>query len=97
MTLGPTRWQRLKWLRTHSQGNGRTGVIGFFAGAAPWSIVLRVADPRLDAGSMFYGSAPDASGAAQIRARLLLNYGELDERIKCRHARMDSRSGSCRC
>ncbi|KPP82503.1 MAG: carboxymethylenebutenolidase [Oceanicaulis sp. HLUCCA04] len=70
----------LEWLRTHSQGNGRTGVIGFCWGGSMVNRVA-VADPRLDAGSMFYGSAPDASGAAQIRARLLLNYGELDERI----------------
>lgn len=70
----------LEWLRTHPQGNGRTGVTGFCWGGAMVNR-LAAADPALDAGSMFYGSAPEASGAAGIRARLLLNYGELDERI----------------
>ncbi|WBQ13470.1 dienelactone hydrolase family protein [Hyphomonadaceae bacterium BL14] len=70
----------LQWLRGHPRGNGRTGVIGFCWGGAMVNR-LAVADPALDAGSMFYGSAPDASGAAHVRARLLLNYGELDARI----------------
>ncbi|MGP1275418.1 MAG: dienelactone hydrolase family protein [Caulobacterales bacterium] len=70
----------LEWLRTHPQGNGRTGIIGFCWGGSMVNRVA-VADAQLDAGSMFYGSAPDASGASAIEARLLLNYGELDERI----------------
>ena len=70
----------LAFLRGHPQGNGRTGVIGFCWGGAMVNR-LAVADPDLDAGSMFYGTSPDAADAASVRARLLLNYGEHDERI----------------
>lgn len=42
---------------------------------------LAVADPELDAGVVFYGRQPEPSEVAGIKARLLLNYAGLDERI----------------
>lgn len=68
------------YLRQHADGTGRTGAVGFCWGGGMVGS-LAVADPDLDAGVVFYGRQPEPSEVAGIKARLLLNYAGLDERI----------------
>jgi len=69
-----------KFLREHPDTSGRIGVVGFCFGG---EMVLKLATrlPDLDAGVSFYGRHPDADQAASIRAPLMLNHAELDERV----------------
>ena len=67
-------------IRTRSDSNGKVGTIGFCWGGG-LSNQIAVHDPNLDAGIVFYGRSPKDEDAAKIKARLLLNYGSLDENI----------------
>ena len=42
---------------------------------------LATASPELDAGVVFYGRTPPLEDVPKIRAKLLLNYAGLDDRI----------------
>jgi carboxymethylenebutenolidase len=68
------------WLRTNPASNGKVGAVGFCWGGG---IVnrLAVADPHLVAGVAYYGMQPDAAQVADIKAKLMLHYAGLDERI----------------
>jgi carboxymethylenebutenolidase len=70
------------YLRTRPEANGKVGAVGFCWGGG---IVNRMAvsDPSLNAGVVYYGSPPDPSAAAKIKAPLLLNYADpkLDTRL----------------
>lgn len=70
------------WLRAREDANGRTGAVGFCWGGGVVNR-LAVAEPRLDAGVVYYGAPPDLAAVPRIKARLLLNYAdpELDRRI----------------
>jgi carboxymethylenebutenolidase len=70
----------VKFLREHPDTTDRIGVVGFCFGG---SMVLKLATrlPDLAAGVSFYGRHPDAEHAGSIRAPLMLNHGELDERV----------------
>jgi len=70
----------VRFLRTHEDGNGKVGVIGFCWGGA-LANQTAVHDPELDAAVAFYGRQPSAEEAARIRAPLMLHYAGLDERI----------------
>lgn len=68
------------FLREHPDTTGRTGVVGFcFGGGMVLQLATRL--PDLDAGVSFYGRHPAAEQAATIRAPLMLNHAELDERV----------------
>lgn len=55
-------------------------MVGFcFGGGMVLKLAVRL--PELDAGVSFYGRHPEASQAAQIKAPLMLNHAELDERV----------------
>lgn len=68
------------FLKTHERGNGKVGAVGFCWGGG---VVNRTAieAPELDAAVAFYGAVPDAADVPKIRARMLLHYAGLDERI----------------
>ncbi|WGF87125.1 dienelactone hydrolase family protein [Marinivivus vitaminiproducens] len=68
------------YLRQHADGTGTTGAVGFCWGGGMVGN-LAVADPELDAAIVFYGRQPDPADVPRIKARLLLNYAGLDERI----------------
>ncbi len=68
------------FLRTHPDGNGKVGAVGFCWGGGQVN-QLAVADPTLDAGVAYYGRQPDAAAAAKIKAPLVLHYAGLDKRI----------------
>ena len=68
------------FLRDHPDTTGRIGVVGFcFGGEMVLQLATRL--PGLDAGVSFYGRHPDADQAGAIKAPLMLNHGELDERV----------------
>jgi len=69
-----------RWLAAHKHGNGRVGAVGFCWGGGMVN-QLAVADPALQAGVVFYGLSPDPAQVPSIKAKLLLHYAGLDERI----------------
>jgi carboxymethylenebutenolidase len=70
----------LEYLRRRPECNGKVGSVGFCWGGAV-SNQLAVNDPNLEAAVVFYGRSPDDADVAKIKARMLLNYGSLDENI----------------
>ena len=66
--------------RTHPDGNGKVGVVGFCWGGG-MANNLAVADPRLGAAVAYYGRQPEAAHVPMIEAPLLLHYAGLDDRI----------------
>jgi carboxymethylenebutenolidase len=70
----------VSFLRTHPDGNGKVGAVGFCWGGGLVN-QLAVHDPTLNAAVAYYGRQPDAADAAKIKAPLLLHYAGLDNRI----------------
>ncbi|GAB2958666.1 dienelactone hydrolase family protein [Hymenobacter coalescens] len=70
----------LDYLRTRPDSNGKTGCVGFCWGGA-MANQLAVHDAKLNAAVAYYGRQPDAAGAAKIKARMLLHYAGMDERV----------------
>jgi len=70
----------IAYMRTHPASNGKVGAIGFCFGGG---IVnqMAVASPELLAAVPYYGAQPSREDAAKIKARLMLHYAGLDERI----------------
>ncbi|MDX1485168.1 MAG: dienelactone hydrolase family protein [Alphaproteobacteria bacterium] len=68
------------YARSRPDSNGKVGSVGFCWGGA-LSNQLAVHDPELDAGVVFYGRSPADEDVPKIKARMLLNYGSLDENI----------------
>ena len=70
----------VEFLRDHPDTTDRVGAVGFcFGGAMVLELAIRL--PDLDAGVAFYGRHPEAARAAAIKAPLMLNHAELDERV----------------
>jgi len=70
----------VNFLRVHPDTTGRTGAVGFcFGGGMVLELAIRV--PDLGAGVAFYGRHPEAGRAVAIKAPLMLNHAELDERV----------------
>ena len=67
-------------LKALPNGNGRVGVVGFCYGGAI-SNYLATQLPDLGAAVPFYGTQPTAADAARIKAPLLIQYAENDERV----------------
>jgi carboxymethylenebutenolidase len=70
----------LAYLKALPESNGRIGAVGFCWGGGMVN-QLAVFEPDLDAAVCFYGMAPETALVAQIKARVLLHYAGLDERI----------------
>ena len=68
------------YLKGHELSNGRVGAIGFCWGGGLVNR-LAAAAPDLSAGVAYYGMQVPAEEAARIKAKLLLHYAGLDERI----------------
>jgi carboxymethylenebutenolidase len=68
------------YLMNHEGCNGKVGVVGFCFGG--WiSNMMAVKLPDLGAAVPFYGGQPDDADVPKIQAPLMLQYGELDERV----------------
>ncbi|HET8947687.1 MAG TPA: dienelactone hydrolase family protein [Candidatus Polarisedimenticolia bacterium] len=69
-----------RWLASHKHSTGKVGAVGFCWGGGMVN-QRAVADPGLQAGVVFYGMSPDPAQVPAIKAKLLLHYAGLDERI----------------
>jgi carboxymethylenebutenolidase len=68
------------WLRTRPDSTGKLGAVGFcYGGGIVNMLATRV--PELAAGVPFYGGQPPVADVAKIKAAMLINYAEQDERI----------------
>jgi carboxymethylenebutenolidase len=70
----------LTYLRTRQDGNGKAGCVGFCWGGG-MSNQLAVHDPKLAAAVAYYGQQPKAEEVSNIKAKVMLHYAGLDERI----------------
>ncbi|MET0533352.1 MAG: dienelactone hydrolase family protein [Steroidobacter sp.] len=69
-----------EYLKKLPQGNGKVGVVGFcYGGGMANFLASRV--PDLGAAVPFYGSPPAVADVGNIKAPLLLQFAETDERI----------------
>jgi carboxymethylenebutenolidase len=68
------------FLAAHPDGNGKVGAVGFCWGGGMVN-ELAVRSPELNAGVAYYGRQVDAARVTAIKAPLLLQYAENDERI----------------
>jgi carboxymethylenebutenolidase len=68
------------YLAGRPEAAGKVGCVGFCWGGA-MANMMAVRSPDLAAAVAYYGSQPAAADAAKIKARLLLHYAGLDERI----------------
>jgi carboxymethylenebutenolidase len=68
------------YLRARPDATGEVGAIGFCWGGGMTN-QLAVHDPKLIAAAVYYGPQPTVADAAMIKARLMLHYAGLDDRI----------------
>ncbi len=68
------------WVRSRPDSNGKLGAVGFcYGGGVVHMLSTRM--PDLAAGVPFYGNTPAPEEAAKVRAPLLIQQAEVDERI----------------
>jgi carboxymethylenebutenolidase len=68
------------WLKARPETNGKVGAVGFcYGGGIVNMLATRV--PDLAAGVAFYGSAPNLTDVPKIKAPLMIQSAEVDERI----------------
>jgi len=70
-----------KYLKTHQMSTGKLGATGFCFGGGVVNWLATTLGADLQAGVPFYGAAPATADVAKIKAPLLINYAENDERI----------------
>jgi carboxymethylenebutenolidase len=70
-----------RWLKSHELSTGKLGATGFCWGGGMVSGVAVELGADLAAGVPFYGAAPAVADVPKIKAPLLLNLAENDERI----------------
>ena len=69
-----------EWLKARPEVNGKVGAVGFcYGGGIVNFLATRL--PDLGAGVAFYGSAPNLEDVPKIKAPLLIQSAEVDERI----------------
>ena len=77
--------ETLKWLDDYSQGRGKPGAVGYCWGGGMVNNLAIAAGPALRSGVAYYGPAPaDLGGAARVKARMMLHFAGLDDRINPR-------------
>jgi carboxymethylenebutenolidase len=70
----------LDWLKARPETTGKVGAVGFCYGGGIVNF-LATRSPDLAAGVAFYGSAPDLEDVPKIKAALLIQSADVDERI----------------
>jgi carboxymethylenebutenolidase len=71
----------VEFLKTHAMSNGKVGAIGFCWGGGMVNQTAVNAGADLVAAVPYYGQVPDSGDVAKIKAKMLLQYAGLDERI----------------
>ncbi|WP_336233203.1 YghX family hydrolase [Thalassospira sp. CH_XMU1458] len=84
-TVDPTKlmndfFAAIEFLTAHEATTDKTGITGFCYGGGVANAAA-VAYPELGAAVPFYGRQPAVEDVPRIQAPILLQYGELDERI----------------
>jgi len=70
----------VQFLKTHPNSNGKVGAVGFCWGGGMVNQIA-VNSPDLNAGVAYYGVQPKAEDAKKVKAKMMLHYAALDERI----------------
>ena len=70
-----------KYVKTHPMSTGKLGATGFCFGGGVVNWLATTLGADLHAGVPFYGPAPATADVAKIKAPLLIQYAENDERI----------------
>jgi carboxymethylenebutenolidase len=68
-------------LKAHALSTGKLGVTGFCWGGSTTNFLATVLGADLQAGVPFYGAAAETAAVPSIKAPLLIQYAESDERI----------------
>jgi len=71
----------VSYLKNRDDSNGKVGIIGFCWGGGLVNQTAVHAGDDLAAAVAYYGQQPDANDVSQIKAKLLLHYAGLDDRI----------------
>ncbi|ETX05322.1 dienelactone hydrolase family protein [Candidatus Entotheonella palauensis] len=70
-----------QYLKAHELSNGKLGATGFCWGGGTTNFLAVTLGSDLQAGVPFYGAAPKAEDVAKIRAPMLIQLAENDDRI----------------
>ncbi len=70
-----------RWVKAHKLSNGKLGVTGFCWGGGTTNFLATALGADLQAAVPFYGAAAETSAVPKIKAPLLVQYAENDERI----------------
>ena len=70
-----------RYLKDHALSSGKLGVTGFCWGGGTTNFLATALGADMKAGVPFYGAAPETAAVAAIKAPLLVQYAENDERI----------------
>ena len=69
------------FLKTHAMSSGKLGVTGFCWGGGTTNYLAATLGAEMNAGVPFYGPAAETASVPNIKAPLLVQYAESDERI----------------
>jgi carboxymethylenebutenolidase len=70
-----------RFLKAHALSSGKLAVTGFCWGGGTTNYLAVMLGADLNAAAPYYGAAPTASAVADIKAPMLINYAENDDRI----------------
>jgi carboxymethylenebutenolidase len=70
-----------RFVKAHALSTGKLGVTGFCWGGSTTNFLAATMGADLSAGVPFYGAAAETAAVPSIRAALLIQYAEHDERI----------------
>ena len=70
-----------RFVKAHNLSTGKLGVTGFCWGGGTTNFIATAMGADLQAGVPFYGAAAETSSVPRIKANLLIQYAENDERI----------------
>jgi carboxymethylenebutenolidase len=70
----------LDYLKSRKESNGKTACVGFCWGGRMTNLIA-VNSSSLNAAVAYYGGQPDAADVPKIKARLMLHYAGMDERV----------------
>ncbi len=79
--LGTDMLNSAKFLKAHALSNGKLGVTGFCWGGGMTNALAASLGADMHAGVPFYGAAAPAAQVPSIKAALLIQYAEDDQRI----------------